>query len=263
MPGLQHTLALPPVVAPAQPVVDDQQPSHAPRPPPLRPALDDGDGTRRHLHRAIGHAPVAGHLRRHARQLAVDRKRVARGVAPIEALEEHRVLELTAALHVPALERVLRLTRVVDRVHGRADAQHAGRIERDAKAAQQRERERRGRHGSVAGGLELIAAGGQRQHGPAPPRRRERDVGRPAPPIGDGHRGHAHARAVQPERGGRRSVAAQAQHLVAHPVSRRVAKLSRRHPQRCAGHIALVWVSLPRPAARSASSAARAATTVS
>src|SRR5690606_5404471 len=109
--------------AATQPVVHDQESRRAPGAPPLRAALDDRDRTLRHAHREIDDAPVAGDAGRAAGELTVDRQRIAAGVATVEALEEHRVLEPSRPGRITALESVLALPRVVGGVDRRADAQ--------------------------------------------------------------------------------------------------------------------------------------------
>src|SRR6478609_5718397 len=116
VPRLHHHLTRAAGEPAAEPVVDDEEAGGAARAPPLRAAVDNGDGARGHRDREVDDAPVPCDAGRATGELPVDRERIAARVAAVEALEEHGVLEGTGPCGVATLECVLALTGVVRRI---------------------------------------------------------------------------------------------------------------------------------------------------
>ena len=229
VPGLQDDLALPALEAATQPVVDDEQSGRSARAPPVGAAFDDRDRAVRDAHREIDDAPVARDVRSAARELAVDRQRVAARIPAIEALEEHRVLEALGPGGVAALERRLTLAGVVGGVDRRTDPDRAG-VERCTQRAELDERQGIGRLDWLGprGRLDhqRVVARRERQFGAAPSRGTQRQDRLPGGAVAvDLGRG-ARARTHQPDRRRLRAVAVQNQRSarvarevrVGHPV---------------------------------------------
>jgi hypothetical protein len=107
----------------AQPVVDDQHARRAADPPPFAAALDDPDAARRHRDGAVHHAPVPRGLRAQPGEGAVDPERIVGGRLPVEALEEHRILERRPRPSVRALEAALSRAAALVGGERRTDAQ--------------------------------------------------------------------------------------------------------------------------------------------
>ena len=91
VPRLQHRLEAPLHETRAQPLVRDDPSRGLPHPPPVLRADDQRCRALGHLDRVVVDRPVPGQVGTTAGDLAVDRPRVAGGVASEEALEEDRV----------------------------------------------------------------------------------------------------------------------------------------------------------------------------